>query len=121
MRERHQRSRGKDSAFGYRRHRERRDCRQHRDSDLNLRAALIPGRAMQQTGVLVEGLAAMTAVIALRKSHVGRRRDGDARLCHANRLGKKHPGHEQAAECATNSGTAKDHGTLASKVESQPL
>ena len=98
MRERHQCSRGKHSAFGCRRNGERRDCRQHRDSHLNLRAALIPGRAMQQTGVLVEGLAAMTAVIALRKSHVYRRRDGDARLCHADRLGKKHPGHEQAAD-----------------------
>ena len=97
MRERHQRSRGKDNAFGYRRHRERRDCRQHRDSDLNLRAALIPSRALQQTGVLVEGLAAMTVVIALRKRHVGGGRDDDARLCHPDRLGKKHPGHEQAA------------------------
>lgn len=98
MRERHQCSRGKHSAFGCRRNGERRDCRQHRDGHLNLRAALIPGRTMQQTGVLVEGLAAMTAVIALRKSHVYRRRDGDARLCHADRLGKKHPGHEQAAD-----------------------
>ena len=98
MRERHQRSRGKDSAFGCSRNGQRRDCGQHRDSDLNLRAALVPGRAMQQTGVLVDGLAAMTAVIALRKRHAGRRRNGDARLCHPDRLGKKHPGHEQAAD-----------------------
>jgi len=53
---------------------------------------------MQQTGVLVDGLAAMTVVIALRKRHAGRRRNGDARLCHPDRLGKKHPGHEQAAD-----------------------
>lgn len=97
MREQHRRRCGKDGAFEYRRNGERRDFGQHRDSDLNLRAVLIPGHALLQAGVLVEGLAAMTVAIALRKRHVGRGRDGDARLCHPDRLGKKHPGHEQAA------------------------
>ena len=115
MRERRRHRRGKDSAFGYRRNGERRDCGQHRDSDLNLRAALISGRALLQAGVLVNGLATIAVVIGLCKSHGRRRRGLDAGLGNPDRLGKKHPRREKAADCAANCGTAKDHECLTLK------
>ena len=102
MRERHQRRRWKDSAFGNRRSGERRDCGQHRDSDLHLCTALIPGRALLQAGVLVNGLATIAVVIGLCKSHGRRRRGLDAGLGNPDRLGKKHPRRKKAADCAAN-------------------
>lgn len=115
MRERHRRRRGKDTAFGYIRNGERCDCGQHGDSDMNLRAALIPGRALLQAGVLVNGLATIAVVIGLCKSHGRRRRGRDAGLGNPDRLGKKHPRGENAADCAANCGTAKYHECHAKK------
>jgi hypothetical protein len=114
MRQRHQRNRGAGSTVGPSRNNEHRD-RRHRDNgDLELGAVLIPGGALLQTGVLVDGLAAIAVVFGLRKGHGWRMRRLEAGLCHANRLGEKHPYREKAADCTTNSGTAKDHQSLTS-------
>jgi hypothetical protein len=45
-------------------------------------------------------------VTGWRKSHGWRRRNLDTGLCNADRLGKKHPCREKAADCTTNPGTA---------------
>ena len=112
MRERHQSHRGADNAAGRNGNSERHDRGQRRDSDLNLSAALIASRALLQTGVLVNRLAAIAVVIGLRESHGWRMRSLYAGLCNPDRLGEKHPRREKAADCAANCGTAKDHECL---------
>jgi hypothetical protein len=48
-------------------------------------------------------------VICVRKGHRCRLRSLDAGLCDAERLSEKHPCRKKAADCKTNSGTAKNH------------
>ena len=115
MRERHRHHRGADNSVGRNGNSERHYRGQRRDSDLNLCTALIAGRALLQTGVLVNGLAAIAVVIGLSEGHGGRRRSLDTRLCNPYRLGKKHPRREKAADRAANCGTAKYHECLTLK------
>jgi hypothetical protein len=112
MRERHRHHRGADNSVGRNGNSERYDRGQRRDSDLNLCAALIAGRALLQTGVLVNGLATFAVVINLREGHGWRRRSLDTRLCNPDHLGKEHPCREKAADCAANCWTAKYHECL---------
>ncbi len=115
MRQRHHRNRGASSAVGRSRNGKHGDDGHRRDSDLDLRAALIFRVALLQTGILVDGLGAIAVVIGLRERHGWRRRSLYASLCKANCLGEKHPRREKAADCTTKSGTAKDHQFLTSK------
>ena len=112
MRERHRHHRGADNSVGRNGNSEHHDRGHRRNSDLNLSTALIASRALLQTGVLVNGLAAIAVVIGLRESHGRRRRSLYAGLGNPDRLGKKHPRHKKAADCAANCGTAKYHGSL---------
>ena len=114
MRERHQRNGWAGTAVGRHRNTEHREHGHRRDRNFYLRAALIFGVALLQTGVLVDSLAAIAVVIALRKRHGRRRRGLDAGICNADRLGKKHPCREEAADCTTNSETAENHQSLSS-------
>ena len=109
VRQRRQRNRGAGSANGCNWNGEHRDRGHRRDSELDLRAALIFRVALLQTGVLVDGLAAIAVVIGLCKGHGWRRRSLDTGMCKADRLGEKHPCREKAADFTTNSGTAKNH------------
>jgi hypothetical protein len=86
-----------------------------------LGAGLIAGSVLLQAGILVDHLAAIAVVIGLPKGHGWRRRSLDAGLCNANRLGEKHPCREKAADCTTNSGTAKNHQSLTSTGFPSPL
>ena len=83
-----------------------------RDGDLKLRTALIAGGALLQTGVLVDGFAAIAVVIRFCKRHGWRGHGPDAGMRNADRLGKEHPCREKAADCTTSSGTAKNHQSL---------
>ena len=114
MRERHQRNGRAGTAVGRHRNAQYRDGGHRRNRDLGLGSALIFGVALLQTGVLVDGLAAIAVVIVLRKRHSRRRRGLDAGICNADRLGKKHPCREEAADCTTNSETAENHQSLSS-------
>ena len=117
MRERHRHHCGADNRVGRNGNSQRQDRGQRRDSDLNLCTALIAGRALLQTGVLVNGLAAIAVVIGLRESHGRRRRSLYTRLCNPDRLGKKHPRREKAADRAANCGTDKYHECLTLKIK----
>ena len=109
MRERHQRNGLAGTAIRRHRNAQYRDGGHRRNRDLGLGSALIFSVALLQTGVLVDSLAAIAVVIALRKRHGRRRRGLDAGICNADRLGKKHPRREEAADCTTNSETAENH------------
>ena len=112
MRKRYQRNGRAGTAVGRHRNAQYRDGGHRRNLDLGLGSALIFGVALLQTSVLVDSLAAIAVVIALRKRHGRRRRGLDAGICNADCLGKKHPCREEAADCTTNCGTAKRHESL---------
>ena len=77
--------------------------------DLDLSGTLIAGGVLLQAGILVDRFVAIGSVICVRKGHRCRLRSLDAGLCDAERLSEKHPCRKKAADCKTNSGTAKNH------------
>ena len=109
MRERHQRNGLAGTAIRRHRNAQYRDGGHRRNRDLGLGSTLIFRVALLQTGVLVDSLAAIAVVIALRKRHGRRRRGLNAGICDADCLGKKHPCREEAADCTTSSKTAENH------------
>ena len=121
MRAIHPRGHGVGNAVRRNGNAERRDHWHRRDSDLDLGAALISSGVLLQAGVLVYRFVAITFLMDVRKRHGWRQRSPDAGLCNADRLGEKHPCHKKAADCATNSGTAKYHESLTLIEDHTPL
>ena len=121
MRERHQQNGRAGPAIGCDGNGEHGHGGHCRNSDLKLRTALIAGGALLQTGVLIDCLAAIAVVIRLRKRHRWRRRSLEAGMRNADRLGEKHPCHENAADCTTNPQAVKSHLSLASTTYATSL
>lgn len=109
MRERHLRNGRAGPAVGRDRNSEHGHVGHRRDSGLELRTVLIAGGTLLQTGVLVDGFGAIAVVIRLGERHGWRGRGLNAGMSNADRLGKKHPHRQNAADCTTNPGTAKNH------------
>lgn len=121
MRQRRQRNGRAGTANGCNWNSEHRDRGHCRDRDLHLGAALIAGGVLLQAGILIDRFVAITFVIRVRKGHSWRLRSHDAGLCDADRLSEKHRCCDNAADCTTNSGTAKYHESLTSIEEPKPL
>ena len=115
MRERHQRNGGTGSADRCDWNSEHRDRGHRRDSDLDLPAALIFRVALLQTGVLVDGLAAILVVIGLRKGHGRRLRHTDAGMDSTDRLCEQQRGGNQPASQFTRA-SGKHHATILNPV-----